>query len=111
WGALYDEGVSEIIELARRAREASYALADASRATKDAALHAMAAALRANTDAIVAANAKDVASAREAGTPESTVDRLGRGPVPGGPAGAGPGPGGRDGRRARAACRTDRPGR
>jgi len=68
--------VSEIIELARRAREASYALADASRATKDAALHAMAAALRANTDTIVAANAKDVASAREAGTPESTVDRL-----------------------------------
>ena len=68
--------VSEIIELARRAREASYALAEASRATKDAALHAMAAALRANTEAIVAANAKDVAAAREAGTPESTVDRL-----------------------------------
>jgi glutamate-5-semialdehyde dehydrogenase len=68
--------VSEIIELARRAREASYALADASRATKDAALHAMAAALRANADTIVAANAKDVAAAREAGTPESTVDRL-----------------------------------
>ncbi|WP_134000458.1 glutamate-5-semialdehyde dehydrogenase [Kribbella sp. VKM Ac-2566] len=68
--------MSEIIELARRARVASYALAEASRATKDAALHAMAAALRANTDAIVAANAKDVAAARDAGTPESTVDRL-----------------------------------
>jgi glutamate-5-semialdehyde dehydrogenase len=68
--------VSEIIELARRAREASYALAEASRATKDAALHAMAAALRANADAIVTANAKDVAAARDAGTPESTVDRL-----------------------------------
>jgi len=68
--------VSEIIELARRARVASYALAEASRATKDAALRAMAAALRENTDAIVAANAKDVAAAREAGTPESTVDRL-----------------------------------
>lgn len=68
--------MSEIIELARRAREASYALAEASRATKDAALHAMAAALRADTDTIVAANAKDVASARDAGTPESTVDRL-----------------------------------
>ncbi len=76
WGGSYDEHVSEIIGLARRAREASYALAEASRATKDAALHAMAAALRANTDAIVAANAKDVAAAREAGTPESTVDRL-----------------------------------
>ncbi|TCC65439.1 glutamate-5-semialdehyde dehydrogenase [Kribbella pittospori] len=73
--------MSEIIELARRAREASYALAEASRATKDAALHAMAAALRANTDAIVAANAKDVASAREAGTPESTVDRLALNPA------------------------------
>ncbi|WP_405057221.1 glutamate-5-semialdehyde dehydrogenase [Kribbella sp. NBC_01505] len=68
--------MSEIIELARRAREASYALAEASRATKDAALHAMAAALRANTEPIVAANAQDVAAAREAGTPESTVDRL-----------------------------------
>ncbi|TCC26616.1 glutamate-5-semialdehyde dehydrogenase [Kribbella speibonae] len=68
--------MSEIIELARRARVASYALAEASRATKDAALHAMAAALRANTDTIVEANAVDVAAAREAGTPESTVDRL-----------------------------------
>ncbi|TDO47396.1 glutamate-5-semialdehyde dehydrogenase [Kribbella sp. VKM Ac-2527] len=76
WGSPYDEGVSEIIELCRRAREASYALAAASRATKDAALHAMAAALRDNTETIVAANSKDVAAAREAGTPESTVDRL-----------------------------------
>ena len=66
--------MSEIIELARRAREASYALADASRATKDAAL-------RDNTDAIVAANAVDVAAAREAGTPESTVDRLALNPA------------------------------
>ncbi|MFC6155848.1 glutamate-5-semialdehyde dehydrogenase [Kribbella jiaozuonensis] len=73
--------MSEIIELARRAREASYALADASRATKDAALHAMAAALRENTDAIVAANDVDVAAAREAGTPESTVDRLALNPA------------------------------
>ncbi|WP_277876964.1 glutamate-5-semialdehyde dehydrogenase [Kribbella rubisoli] len=80
-GAHYDVGVSEIIELARRAREASYALADASRATKDAALHAMAAALRENTDVIVAANAVDVAAAREAGTPESTVDRLALNPA------------------------------
>lgn len=68
--------MSEIIELCRQAREASYALAAASRATKDAALQAMAAALRANTEPIVTANAKDVAAARGAGTPESTVDRL-----------------------------------
>ncbi|NIK61104.1 glutamate-5-semialdehyde dehydrogenase [Kribbella shirazensis] len=73
--------MSEIIELARRARVASYALAEASRATKDAALHAMAAALRENTDTIVAANAKDVAAARDAGTPESTVDRLALNPA------------------------------
>ncbi|MET9274781.1 glutamate-5-semialdehyde dehydrogenase [Kribbella sp. NPDC003557] len=73
--------MSEIIELARRARVASYALAEASRATKDAALHAMAAALRENTDAIVAANAVDVAAARDAGTPESTVDRLALNPA------------------------------
>ena len=75
-GSPYDEVVSEIIELCRRAREASYALAAASRATKDAALHAMASALRANTETIVAANAEDVAAACGAGTPESTVDRL-----------------------------------
>ncbi|MEU4392977.1 glutamate-5-semialdehyde dehydrogenase [Kribbella sp. NPDC023855] len=68
--------MSEIIEICRRAREASYALAAASRGTKDAALHAMAAALRDNTEQIVEANANDVAAAREAGTPESTVDRL-----------------------------------
>ncbi|MGW5195144.1 glutamate-5-semialdehyde dehydrogenase [Kribbella sp. NPDC004138] len=73
--------MSEIIELARRARVASYALAEASRATKDAALHEMAAALRDNTDAIVEANAVDVAAAREAGTPESTVDRLALNPA------------------------------
>jgi len=36
----------------------------------------MAKALRDNTDAIVQANARDVAAAREGGTPESTVDRL-----------------------------------
>jgi len=68
--------VSEIIELCRRAREASYALAAASRADKDAALNAMAAALRAYTAQIVAANDVDVAAARDAGTAESTIDRL-----------------------------------
>jgi glutamate-5-semialdehyde dehydrogenase len=65
-----------IRDLALRAREASYALAAATRADKDAALRAMAAALRENTERILAANATDVAAAREAGTPESTVDRL-----------------------------------
>jgi glutamate-5-semialdehyde dehydrogenase len=68
--------VSEIIEVCRRAREASYALAQASRADKDSALYAMAKALRENAAGIVTANAEDVTAAREAGTPESTVDRL-----------------------------------
>jgi glutamate-5-semialdehyde dehydrogenase len=68
--------MSGVLEVCRRGREASYALAAASRAVKDAALRAMAQALRDNTDAIVQANALDVAAAREGGTPESTVDRL-----------------------------------
>ena len=65
-----------VIEVCRRARVASYALAAASRADKDAALRAMAAALRAETARIVEANALDVTAAEEAGTPSSTVDRL-----------------------------------
>jgi len=68
--------MSGVLEVCRRGREASYALAAASRAVKDAALRAMAKALRDNTDAIVQANALDVAAASEGGTPESTVDRL-----------------------------------
>lgn len=68
--------MSEIIQICRRAREASFALAGASRADKDAALHAMAAALREHAAEIVTANAVDVAAAEEAGTPPSTVDRL-----------------------------------
>ncbi len=59
-----------------KARAASIALAPALRTEKDAALHAMAAALESGAAAILAANAADVASARQSGTPESTVDRL-----------------------------------
>ncbi len=69
-------GMGAVVDVCRRAREASYALAEASRADKDAALRAMAAALRENTERIVEANARDVAAARDTGTPESTVDRL-----------------------------------
>ena len=65
-----------VTEVCGRARVASYALAAASRADKDAALRAMAGALRSNTEQIVAANALDVAAAEESGTPASTVDRL-----------------------------------
>jgi glutamate-5-semialdehyde dehydrogenase len=73
--ALYDCGMS-VTEVCQRARVASYALAGASRADKDAALRAMATALRENTARIVDANSLDVAAARDGGTPESIVDRL-----------------------------------
>lgn len=61
---------------ARRAREAGYALAVATRATKDAALESMAVALETRQDALLAANATDVARAEEAGTAPGIVDRL-----------------------------------
>ncbi|MCF2530688.1 glutamate-5-semialdehyde dehydrogenase [Yinghuangia soli] len=67
---------SAVLDTARRAREAAALLAPLPRKAKDAALLAIADALVARTDEIVAANAQDVARARENGTPESTVDRL-----------------------------------
>jgi glutamate-5-semialdehyde dehydrogenase len=67
---------AEVREVAERAREASYALALASRPTKDAALKAMADALESAADAILAANAEDVAAAEDGGTPAHLVDRL-----------------------------------
>ncbi|WP_295657749.1 glutamate-5-semialdehyde dehydrogenase [uncultured Nocardioides sp.] len=51
-------------------------MALATRATKDAALHAMAGALLAASEAVLAANAEDVARAEAAGTPAGVVDRL-----------------------------------
>ena len=63
-------------EQATAAKIASRALAVLTRAQKDAALHAMADALAAATEPVLAANALDVAAAREAGTNESLVDRL-----------------------------------
>lgn len=63
-------------EQAAGAKIASRALAVLTRAQKDAALHAMADALAAATEPVLAANALDVAAAREAGTNESLVDRL-----------------------------------
>ncbi|HEY3339725.1 MAG TPA: glutamate-5-semialdehyde dehydrogenase [Propionicimonas sp.] len=61
---------------AGRARVASRALAVLNRSQKDAALHAMADALAAASEAVLAANAKDVDAARQAGTTDSLVDRL-----------------------------------
>jgi glutamate-5-semialdehyde dehydrogenase len=69
--------VAEDVEAtARRAKEASRALATATRSTKDAALHALADALVAATDEIVAANADDLARGRENGTSAGLLDRL-----------------------------------
>ncbi|MCZ1010006.1 glutamate-5-semialdehyde dehydrogenase [Streptomyces lydicus] len=67
---------SPVFETARRAREAAAVLAPQPRTARDAALLAIADALVERTDAIVAANAEDIAKARAAGTAESVVDRL-----------------------------------
>jgi glutamate-5-semialdehyde dehydrogenase len=68
--------MTEVAELAHRARAAARELALATRATKDAALHAMADALEASVDAVLAANADDVRRAEDAGTDRAIVDRL-----------------------------------
>lgn len=65
-----------VLETARRAREAAAVLAPLPRTARDAALLALADALVERTATIVAANAEDIAAAREAGTAESVVDRL-----------------------------------
>jgi glutamate-5-semialdehyde dehydrogenase len=66
----------EVRAVAARAREAAADLATISRAGKDAALHAMADALVDATEAILAANAKDVANGREAQLSDALIDRL-----------------------------------
>ncbi|MGZ5787398.1 MAG: glutamate-5-semialdehyde dehydrogenase [Ramlibacter sp.] len=58
------------------ARVAAHALALASTESKNAALRAAAQALRTSTPAILAANAKDLATAGEAGRPAAFIDRL-----------------------------------
>ncbi len=63
-------------DLALLAKEASVALGQTTEQARNGALQAMADALRANTPKIVAANAEDVAAAREKGTKESLIDRL-----------------------------------
>src|SRR5262245_52191103 len=67
---------AEVREAAERAREASHALALATRAQKDAALEAMADALLADAQAITTANNQDVHHAEKAGTPGNIIDRL-----------------------------------
>ena len=67
---------SPVLQAARRARVASHALALATRAQKDRALHAMADALLAASGTVLAANAEDVERAEGQGTPPNIVDRL-----------------------------------
>jgi glutamate-5-semialdehyde dehydrogenase len=66
----------DVVSLCRASRAAAPALARASTAEKNAALHAGAKALRVRTDELVAANAVDVAAARDAGGTPAFVDRL-----------------------------------
>jgi glutamate-5-semialdehyde dehydrogenase len=63
-------------DLGRRARIAARTLALAPAARKAAALEAMARAIRARSDAILAANAEDVADARAAAATSAFLDRL-----------------------------------
>ena len=65
-----------VLAVARRAKVAARSLAVANRGTKDAALHALADALVADADAIVTANADDLARGRAAGTSPGLLDRL-----------------------------------
>ncbi|MEQ8586300.1 MAG: glutamate-5-semialdehyde dehydrogenase [Thalassobaculaceae bacterium] len=65
-----------MLEIGRRARNAAAVLAQATPDRKAQALRAAAAAIRGTAPAILAANAKDVAAARENGMRDSLIDRL-----------------------------------
>jgi glutamate-5-semialdehyde dehydrogenase len=67
----------QVLEVAGRARQAAAELAPLPRRAKDAALHAIAGALIDRVPEILKANESDVARARETGTPEAMIDRLG----------------------------------
>jgi glutamate-5-semialdehyde dehydrogenase len=67
---------ADVRAAAERARAAAAELAALTRADKDAALHAMADALDDAGEGVLAANARDVDTARRAGTAESLIDRL-----------------------------------
>lgn len=68
--------VAYVNELGQRAKAAAGKLAVATNDQKNQALLAGAANLRAATDELIAANEKDVDYAREAGKPDSFIDRL-----------------------------------
>jgi len=65
-----------VVEIAKKARIASYQLAQLNREVKDNALISMAQALIANSDKITKANQVDVEKAKSTGTDAAIVDRL-----------------------------------
>jgi len=67
---------AQVSTLAAAARQASFVLAQLSRAEKDRALRALADALEAATDQIVAANAEDLDRGRAGGMADGLLDRL-----------------------------------
>lgn len=67
---------AEVQAITQRARRAARRLAGANRAWKDKGLRAVAKSLLENQDAILTANAKDVAAGRENGTSLPMLDRL-----------------------------------
>jgi glutamate-5-semialdehyde dehydrogenase len=68
--------MSEVLEVAVRARAAAAGLAPMPRKVKDAALRAMADALVARAEEVLAGNSEDVEAGRIAGTSEALLDRL-----------------------------------
>jgi glutamate-5-semialdehyde dehydrogenase len=68
--------IAEVVEKAKRARQAAARLAAFSRAQKDAVLLAMADVLERNAAAILEANARDVTQAQERGMSAAPIDRL-----------------------------------
>jgi len=67
---------SSIVEQCRRAKAAARKLAPMPRAARDAALRGIAAGLRQRAEALLEANAEDVAAGRARGTNEALLDRL-----------------------------------
>ena len=67
---------AQVHDAARRARVASRQLATLNTVVKNRALHASADAVLADVEAILAANAHDLDTARDAGTAEAMLDRL-----------------------------------
>ncbi len=74
---LQQEDIASLMhEMGRAARLAAAELALARREQKDEALNVAACELRTHTPAILAANARDISAAKEAGRPASYIDRL-----------------------------------